>query len=108
MWSPERTNAAAGPATAFERCPGSGSGRGHRLALRGEARARLGIEEMQLREREQELEDVVRLDPVVRVDDRDDVLAGRGDVEELLVAEVLDDVGLARQGGGVALRLAQL
>ena len=48
---------------------------------------------MQLLERHLEVDDVARADAMVRVDDGDDVLVGRADVEQLLVAEVFDDVG---------------
>ena len=46
-----------------------------------------------LSRRQDQVDDVARLDAVLRVDDRDDVLVRGVDVEELLVAEVLDDVG---------------
>ena len=50
-------------------------------------------------------DDVARPDAVLRIDDRDDVLVGRVDVQELLVAEVLDDVraGAERAGAGAGL-----
>ena len=66
--------------------------------VRGEGQAALAVEQVELLEREDEVDDVAGSDAVRRVDDGDDVLVGRVDVEQLLVAEVLDDVrpGLER------------
>src|SRR6187399_1800155 len=55
----------------------------------------LGVEQVDLVQRHLEVEDVTRLDPVGAVDDRDDIVAPGAHVDELLVAEVLDDVSLA-------------
>ena len=54
------------------------------------------VEEVELLERELEVEHVARLHAVLRAHDRDDValVALDGHVEQLLVAEELDDVGL--------------
>ena len=48
------------------------------------------------------------LDSMRGVDDRHDVLLGRRHVEELLVAEVLHDVGAAGKRADIGARLAQL
>ena len=45
---------------------------------------------------------------MVRVDDRDDVLVGGVDVQELLVAEVLDDVGPGAERAAVGAALADV
>ena len=47
-------------------------------------------------------------DAMVRVDDGHDVLAGRVDVQELLVAEVLDDVRAGPERADVLAGLADL
>src|SRR6476646_6409061 len=84
-------DAAAGPSGSVIVGREGGSGCGGD-AFRDERGARFGVEQVQLRERQVELEDVARLDVVLRPDDADDVLLGRRDVEQLLVAQVLDDV----------------
>ena len=66
--------------------------RGH-CDIRRERQAGLAVEQVQLVERQDEVDDVARSNAVLRLDDRDDVLVGRVDVQQLLVAEVLDDVG---------------
>src|SRR2546422_7451294 len=84
-------------------CPGSisvgsgtaaGSG-GDGGALGDQRGAGLGVEEAELVHRQDQRQDVAWLDPVLGADDRDDVLVRGGDVEQLFVAEVLHDVGLA-------------
>src|SRR5262245_12496204 len=86
---------------------GAASG-GGRDALGDERGARLRVEQVQLRRRQVQREDVVRLDPVLRVDDRDDVLLGRRDVEQLLVPEVLDDIGAALELADLGVVLLEL
>ena len=54
----------------------------------------VGIEELDAIQRDPQLEHVARSDPVGRVDDGHDVAAGAGRVDQLLVAEVLDDLSL--------------
>src|SRR3954467_5291049 len=82
---------------------GPSGGDGH---VRREGQARLAVEEVELVEWQDEVDDVAGADPVLRPDDPDDVLGARRDVEQLLVAEVLDhvDTGLERSsvGAGVA------
>ena len=56
---------------------------------------------MDLVERNPEVQLVACLDPIVGIDDRDDVLVLGRHVELLLCAEVLDDVGPALDGGDV-------
>src|SRR3954453_3935531 len=84
---------------------GPSGGDGH---VRREGQARLAIEEVELVERQDEVDDVARANPVLRPDDADDVLVGRRDVKQLLVAEVLDDVGGARERSPVRAGLANV
>src|SRR5664279_1515540 len=59
-----------------------------------ESEVGIGVEELDLLKRNAKLEHVARANAVGRVDDRDDVaLAGAG-MDQLFVAEVLDDFGL--------------
>ena len=63
--------------------------------------SRLGVEQVHLVERDVERDDVARADAPLGGDDRDEVLARHLDVEQLLVAEVLDDVRPGVDGGGL-------
>ena len=78
------------------------SGDGH--GVRRERQAGLTVEQVQLVERQDEIDDVARPHPVLGPDDGDHVLVRGVDVEQLLVAEVLDDVGPGpeRPDGGAA------
>src|SRR5438045_4116254 len=64
---------------------------GDALAMLDQRRARLRVEQVQLVEREVQRDDVARRDPVLGIDDPDDVLAADADVQQLVVAEVFDD-----------------
>ena len=66
------------------------------------------VEQVQLAQRQRQLDDVAGPDAMLRVDDRHDVLVRRADVEELLVAEILDDVGASLERGAVAADLTDL
>src|SRR6266545_2836168 len=81
---------------------------GDRLRLGSQGQARLGVEQVDLVERDPEVEVVARLDREAGVDDRDDILLGCRDVEQLLGAQVLDDVRHAGQRGHVGLGLSEL
>src|SRR2546425_9189116 len=97
-------------------CPGSvavGSGTAARSggdggALGNQRGAGLGVEEVELVHRQHQRQDVARLDPMLGADDRDDVLVRDGDVEQLLVPEVLHDVGLALERRRVAAGLTDV
>ena len=73
-----------------------------------EGQARLAVEQLELAQRQDEVDDVTRLDAMRRVDDRDDVLARRADMELLLVAEELDDVGARPERTAAAAALADV
>src|SRR5262245_4221007 len=73
-----------------------------------EGRAGLAVEQVELVHGQLERHDVAGADAMLGVDDRDDLRALDRHVEQLLVAEVLDDVGRALDGGRGAGHLAQL
>src|SRR3954451_2342574 len=84
---------------------GPSGGDGH---VRREGQARLAVEEVELVERQDEVDDVPRVTPMLRPADADDVLVGRRDVKQLLVAEVLDDVGTGLKRSRVRAGLADV
>src|SRR4051812_23417468 len=61
--------------------------------VRSERQAGLAVEQVKLVERQAQVDDIAGPDAMLRTDDGHDILVGGRDVEELLVAEVLDDVG---------------
>ena len=95
----------SGRAAAAARPPGRRVGGG---AVGRQRLAGLAVEEVQLGERQRQLDDVAGPDAMLRSDDRHDVLVRGVDVEELLVAEVLDDVGAGLERRALAADLADL
>ena len=86
-----------------------GAGQAATATLLPELReARLAVEHVQLVDRQLERHDVAGADAVRGVDDRDDLGALDRHVEQLLVAEVLDDVGRALDGRHQPRHLAEL